>query len=271
MLKIIDKIKKENVFDDVEAEDKESLFKVLSQKIASTDSNVSADDIYNALIKREEEDTTGLGDFIAIPHGRVKGFGKSEVYVAILKKEVEYSARDNNPVKVVFSIIADDDDPKDYLISLSQLIFLIKQKEIVVKIKDVSNFSDLERILLEAKELEEKYETERQIKYLIELQRADTQIYAFELYESTQTNKHESVLEEYKKYRENLEKKINPDIFDFYEHVKEKYAGRALSKIDNYTCSACHIAIPKMTVNEVRRQNQIITCFNCGRILFTTE
>jgi len=107
MLKIIDKIKKENVFENVEAEDKESLFKVLSEKIASTDSNVVVDDIFNALMKREEEDTTGLGDFIAIPHGRVKGFGKSEVYVAILEKEVEYGARDNNPVKVVFSIIAD--------------------------------------------------------------------------------------------------------------------------------------------------------------------
>ncbi len=144
MLKIIDKIKKENVFEDVEAEDKESLFKIIAEKVASTNSAVNADDIFGALQKREEEDTTGLGDYIAVPHGRVKGFGKSEVYVAILKKEIEYGARDNNPVKVVFSIIADDDDPKDYLMSLSQTIFLIKQKDIAVKIKDVHNFADLE-------------------------------------------------------------------------------------------------------------------------------
>ncbi len=270
MLKIVDKIKKENVFENVEAVDKESLFKVLSEKIAASN-NANADEIFDALMKREEEDTTGLGDFIAIPHGKVKGFGKSEVFVAILRQEVEYASRDNNPVKMVFSIVADSDNPEDYLMSLSQLIFLIKQKDIVVKLKECANFEDIAKVLQEAKELEEKFQTEKQIKYLIELQRSDSQIYAFELYESTQTNKHESVLEEYKKYRESLEKKINPDILDFYEHVKEKYAGRALSKIDNCTCSACHIAIPKMTINEVRRQNQIITCFNCGRILFTTE
>lgn len=270
MLKIIDKIKKENVFEDVEATDKDSLFKALSEKIASVGGH-NAESIYDALLKRENEDTTGLGDAIAIPHGRVKGFGKSDVYVAILKTEIDYGARDNRPVKVIFSIIADDGDPKDYLVSLSQLIFLVKQRDIVAELAEIKNYSELEKVLKKAEELESKYETEKQIKYLIELQRADSQIYAFELYESTQTNKHESVLEEYKKYRETLEKKINPDILGFYEHIKEKYAGRALSKIDNYTCSACHIAIPKMTVYEVRRQNQILTCFNCGRILFTTD
>ena len=76
--------------------------------------------------------------------------------------------------------------------------------------------------------------------------------------------------EEYKKYKDTILSKIDVAVLENYKRIKEG-KGEALAKIDNYKCSACNVAIPKMTVNEVRRQNQIIMCFHCGRILFTTD
>lgn len=268
MLKIIDKIHKDDVFESVPATSKEELLDYISEKISER-SGTEKGLILNSLVNREAEESTGIGHSIAIPHGKIAGFGKTAVYAFILEEEIDYEALDDQYVRVVFALIADEKDATDYVETLSQLIFVINQKDIMNKIVDVENGAELLEILDSAKNLETKYETEGQIKYLIELQRADSQIYMYELWESTHEKKNEILLDEYLKYKSNLEKKIDEDILSLYRRISDKYSGRALSKIDNYTCSACHIAVPKVTVNEVRRQNQIITCFNCGRILFT--
>ena len=130
---------------------------------------------------------------------------------------------------------------------------------------------ELETVLESFKKLDEKFEAEKQIKFLIELERAEIQIKAYELYSSTHSQqKSDLVLEEYKKYKDTILSKIDVAVLENYKRIKEN-KGEALAKIENYKCSACNVAIPKMTVNEVRRQNQIIMCFHCGRILFTTD
>ncbi|MBI4979519.1 MAG: PTS sugar transporter subunit IIA [Spirochaetes bacterium] len=268
MLKVIDKIKKNHIFEDVAVATKDEALKLLSDKIAeSTDGDKKK--ILSALETREIEESTGIGNGIAVPHGRIKGVKETEIFVAILKEEIDFQSLDGQKVKVIFVLIADEDNADEYVSILSQLIFLISQKDIMSKLSVAKGADDILRTLGSAKELESKYETEGQIKYLIELQRADSQVYAYELWESTQKSKNETIIHEYQMYKKALESKIDRSIFEHYTRIKEKYSGRALSKIENGTCSACHITIPKMTVNEVRRQNQIIVCFNCGRILFT--
>lgn len=272
MLKIIDKIKKEYVFEGLESKDKDSLFKALSEKIASV-SSLSTDSIFDALKKREDEYTTNIGNGVAVPHGRIQGYGKTDIFVGFLKNEINYDSDsdEKSPVKLVFAILSDLENPQDYLLNLSQIFFLVNQKEILDKIIATKNFEELETVLESFKKLDEKFEAEKQIKFLIELERAEIQIKAYELYSSTHSQqKSDLVLEEYKKYKDTILSKIDVAVLENYKRIKEN-KGEALAKIENYKCSACNVAIPKMTVNEVRRQNQIIMCFHCGRILFTTD
>ena len=272
MLKIIDKIIKEHVFEDLESKDKDSLFKTLSEKIAAV-STPSADAIFDALKKRETEYTTNIGNGVAVPHGRIQGYGKTDIFVGFLKEEINYDSDsdEKTPVKLVFAILSDLENPQDYLLNLSQIFFLVNQKEILDKVMETKSFEELQSVLEAFKKLDEKFEAEKQIKFLIELERADIQIKAYELYSSTHAQqKSDLVLEEYKKYKDTILSKIDVAVLENYKRIKEG-KGEALSKIDNYKCSACNVAIPKMTVNEVRRQNQIIMCFHCGRILFTTD
>ena len=148
---------------------------------------------------------------------------------------------------------------------------LINQKEILEKVMATKSYDELSSVLESFKKLDEKFEAEKQIKFLIELERAEIQIKAYELYSSTHSQqKSDVVLEEYKKYKDTILSKIDVAVLENYKRIKEN-KGEALAKIENYKCSACNVAIPKMTVNEVRRQNQIIMCFHCGRILFTTD
>lgn len=272
MLKIIDKIQKEHVFENLEATDKESLFKELSARISSVNSQ-DVTTISDALHKREDEYTTNISKGIAVPHGRIKGYGKTDIFVGILSEAINYDndEEDHTPVKVIFAILSDEDDPKDYLLNLSQLFFLVNQKDILDKIKSSTSYDELSKALKNVQAMDEKYEVEKQIKFLIELERADMQLHAYELYSATHSKpKSDSVLDEYTKYKETLTSKIDVNVLETYTRIKEN-KGSALSRISDCKCSSCNVAIPKMTVNEVRRQNQIIPCFHCGRILFTTD
>ena len=111
------------------------------------------------------------------------------------------------------------------------------------------------------KKLDEKFEAEKQIKFLIELERADIQIKAYELYSSTHAQqKSDLVLEEYKKYKDTILSKIDVAVLENYKRIKEG-KGEALAKIDNYKCSACNVAIPKMTVWRIWE----VLCFQAYR------
>lgn len=274
MLKIIDKIQKEHVFEGVKASDKENLFKIISEKISEV-TKQSKDSIFEALTKREAEYTTDIGNSVAVPHGRIKGYGKTDIFVIFLDEILNYDSSSSPDgsvgVKLLFVIICDEDNPEEYLANLSQLFFIVNQKTVLEKILVAKNYDDLVTHLETSSSLEHKYETEKQIKFLIELERADMQIKSYELYASTHLKqKSDAVLEEYKKYKETLMEKIDVAVLENYNRIKDS-KGNALAKIDNYKCSVCNVAIPKMTVNEVRRQNQIIPCFHCGRILFTAD
>lgn len=272
MLKIIDKIVKEHVFEGLESKDKLSLFRTLSEKIAAV-SSPSVDSVYEAFKKREDEYSTNIGNGVAVPHGRIQGYGKTDIFVGFLKEEINYDLESDEqvPVKLVFAILSDLENPQDYLLNLSQIFFLVNQKEILDKVMQTKSYEELKEVLEDFKKLSGKFQAEKQIKFLIELERAEIQIKAYELYSSTHSQqKSDLVLEEYKKYKDTILSKIDVAVLENYKRIKEG-KGEALAKIDNYKCSACNVAIPKMTVNEVRRQNQIIMCFHCGRILFTTD
>ena len=128
MLKIIDKITKEHVFEDLESKDKESLFRALSEKIAPV-ASASADAIFDAFKKREDEYTTNIGNGVAVPHGRIQGYGKTDIFVGFLKDEINYDSDsdEKSPVKLVFAILSDLDNPQDYLLNLSQLQLVLFQ------------------------------------------------------------------------------------------------------------------------------------------------
>ena len=59
-----------------------------------------------AVYAREEEGSTGIGEGIAIPHGRCKGVNAPGLAAMVLSEGVEYEALDDEPVDMLFLIAA---------------------------------------------------------------------------------------------------------------------------------------------------------------------
>jgi len=74
-------------------------------------------------------------------------------------------------------------------------------------------------------------------------------------------------LEELKQARKEIEEQIDPELYQRYERLNEKY-GRPIAPVINGICYGCFIRMPTSIATQSDRNIKIITCENCGRFLY---
>jgi predicted nucleic acid-binding Zn-ribbon protein len=60
---------------------------------------------------------------------------------------------------------------------------------------------------------------------------------------------------------------VQPSLQRRYERLLENLGGLAVTRVEGESCGGCHTQLPPQLVVEVRQNDQLITCQNCGRIL----
>ena len=70
------------------------------------------------------------------------------------------------------------------------------------------------------------------------------------------------------KTREEIIKETDPNLLKQYNTLKEKRNGVAIVLVKNEGCQGCYVNIPPQMYNEVQKNNEIILCPNCHRILY---
>jgi len=80
-----------------------------------------------------------------------------------------------------------------------------------------------------------------------------------------------SALESYLKERKGLEISISSDLLPRYERVRKARGGIAVAAARNEVCEICQVRIRPQVFQELRRNDQIIACDACQRILYNPE
>jgi len=78
-------------------------------------------------------------------------------------------------------------------------------------------------------------------------------------------------LQELKSQREALRQGLSRNELALYDHVRATKSGVALAPIRNGVCQACHVSVPSNKVRAAEREEGIVTCEGCGRILYNAE
>ena len=99
-------------------------------ELMTTNGNITDKEKYKKVVlKREEEGTTGIGDGIAIPHGKTDVVTKPGLSAIIVPDGVEFNALDGKPAKILFLIAAPDTKDNVHLDVLSRLSTLLMDTE----------------------------------------------------------------------------------------------------------------------------------------------
>jgi uncharacterized protein len=141
-------------------------------------------------------------------------------------------------------------------------------KALLTEIEDCrKQKGDIENDILE---IMEKMESESVL-----LKAEEQQIKEFEATTQSDIAKLERDLEKAKAEREKLvldrnefASKISKDFLSQYEYVRESKDGIGISNIEGETCTACHITLRPQIINDVCKEQEIVMCDTCSRILF---
>ncbi len=123
---------------DAEAASKQRLFEYLAQQVASH-MGVDAGTIVDSLLERERLGSPGLGQGVAIPHGRIKGIRSACGALVRLAVPLDFDAPDRAPVKLLFVLFVPMRATDLHLQILSELAQLFGDRSTREQMLSVTN------------------------------------------------------------------------------------------------------------------------------------
>ena len=106
--------------------------------------------IFEVLIERERLGTTGVGNGIAIPHGKLAGMDRLQGLFARLQTPVEFDAIDDQPVDLIFLLMAPETAGADHLKALARVSRLLRDRVVCDKIRGSENPEAIYALLTES-------------------------------------------------------------------------------------------------------------------------
>ena len=108
-------------------------------KLAEKDIKIDSRILLEALTKREKLGSTAVGNGIAIPHANCPNIDKPKVFVALLSNSLDFNANDDQPVDIIFLLLAPDNSGSEHLQALALVSRLLRNKELTTKLRGCKN------------------------------------------------------------------------------------------------------------------------------------
>jgi PTS system nitrogen regulatory IIA component len=104
-------------------------------KLANKKFNLDERTLLENLTKREKLGSTAVGNGIAIPHANISGISEPRVLVATLSEGLDFNAADDQPIDIVFLLLAPDNEGSEHLQALALVSRLLRNNELTNKLR----------------------------------------------------------------------------------------------------------------------------------------
>jgi nitrogen PTS system EIIA component len=99
-------------------------------------SNYSEKSIYETLVQREKLGSTGVGNGVAIPHGKLPKLNKLIGLFARLERPIDFESLDGQPVSLIFLLLAPEGAGADHLKALARIARVLRDPDTVRKLAE---------------------------------------------------------------------------------------------------------------------------------------
>lgn len=143
-----DLIASEAVIGSLKANSKKQVIQTIAEKAAAL-TGLPERKIYETLLQREKLGSTGVGGGIAIPHGKLPELDRIFGLFARLPKPVDFEALDDQPVDLVFLLLAPEGAGADHLKALARIARHLRQSGVANKLRASADKAALHTVLTE--------------------------------------------------------------------------------------------------------------------------
>lgn len=121
----------------------------LSEILSEATPYLTETEIFTALIGREKLGSTGIGDGVAIPHGRLKGLDECVGAMIRLQEGVDFEAPDDRPVDLIFGLLVPQDSTEAHLKILRALAEMFSDESCLERLRAAEDDQALHALLLD--------------------------------------------------------------------------------------------------------------------------
>ncbi len=147
MMKLQDILSQDCTYCAVHAASKKRILEKLSAIAANKISELTQQELLNSLMQREKLGSTGIGNGIAIPHGRLS---KTNTVIAVLMttdQPIAFDAIDQRPVDIFIALFVPEALCKEHLSTLQSIAKLFQNKQITKQIRKCQNNEQLYHLI----------------------------------------------------------------------------------------------------------------------------
>ncbi len=148
-MKIMDILVREAVILDVSATTKRELLVDLSGSLARCEPELDAERLLTVLLEREELQSTGIGDGVAIPHGKMPGLSRLVASFARSREGVDFESIDGQPSHLFFLLVVPEHSGGQHLKALARISRFFRDAAFRKALMEAESASDVFRAIEE--------------------------------------------------------------------------------------------------------------------------
>lgn len=148
-MNIISLLDSSTVLPDLKAKNKEEVLNKLISLFSSKVSEQELSIIREAVFERESIMSTGVGNGLAIPHGKARGISGNYAAFGLLKSPVDYEAIDGEPVSMVFLLVGPQSSNSFHIKMLSRISRLMNNSEFRDQLNKCSSAEEIIEVFKE--------------------------------------------------------------------------------------------------------------------------
>ena len=120
-MKIMDILVRKAVVLDLTSEAKRDVLAEMASAMASAETGIEAERLLEVLLERESLQSTGIGDGVAIPHGKLPGLDRLVASFARSRKGVDFDSIDGQPTHLFFLLVVPEHSGGQHLKALARI------------------------------------------------------------------------------------------------------------------------------------------------------
>jgi PTS system nitrogen regulatory IIA component len=146
-MKVMDFLSQDTIVVDLKSTDKKSAIIELVDVLKSTKKLEKTDEVINVVLEREKLGSTGIGQGVAIPHGKANVLTEQLGVLGISRKGIEFNSLDGEPVNIIFLLVGPIEVAGQHLKALSRISRLFKDKFLRQAIRNATTKEDVVKII----------------------------------------------------------------------------------------------------------------------------
>lgn len=148
-MKIMDILVKDAVLLDLASDSKEAVLAEMADAMAAAQPTLKSEQLLEILVAREGLQSTGIGDGVAIPHGKVAGLESLVASFARSVKGVDFESIDEQPTHLFFLLVVPEHSSGMHLQALARISRFFRDDEFREKLMSAGSLDDVWRAIEE--------------------------------------------------------------------------------------------------------------------------